>query len=997
MKSFISIIILFILSSFFAHAQFYTVGDDPGSLKWYRIQNRNYSVIYPEGLDSLAYIYGNNLEKYRIPLSYSSGFAPGQMTRTRMPVILHPYNAQSNGVVVWAPKRMELFTSPEPYAPEPMPWEQMLAIHESRHVAQMQIGLSHVFRPFNWIFGEMWPGAIAGLYLSGWLLEGDAVVAETALSESGRGRTADFLNWYMIAFDNGDFRRYRQWKYGSYRRYTPNEYALGYLFIGGVRYLYDCPDYTARYLHYAARRPYDLWFQNTIAKSISGKKMNDLFDEVVDFYHDMWTEEKALRAPFIPSEYAVDRKFRLYTQYAGSVSAPEGIYSLKNSLASSKALVLTDSTGKEKRLSAFASSVSKLDYSPSSGRLYWSESVPSARWSQKVNSKIRYYDIEKGRKRSITSEGKYFNPCVSDSLGLIAAAEYLAAGGSRIAVMDLEGDFISHIDAPDSLQIVELAWSADGLFASGVSEGGYGLYFSHMNGKEPEPLTCILEPEHVRITDLRSSQGKLLFTCDRTGVNELHAFDPGTGDLYRLTSTPYGATDFQFSHDGGTLYYSAMTHDGAILSKTPADSLICSKEDFRNVHVYKVAEKLSEQERTLAGKAAENPGRAYASDTSSFTEPERYRKFPHLFYVHSWAPAYFDYDNVSSFSFDRYYETVSLGAVALMQNHLGTFTANVGYSAHKDPYDKSFWRHSAHAKFTYTGLYPVFEASIDINDRAARNSFLSIQMLNENSYLMSLRSQGTEVPYISGRISTYIPFNFSSGGWYRGVIPRVTWSASNDVYVGKILQSMTASVRAYTMLASAASEIYPDLGIGMEAGYSGYLGLSEYFSPVAYGYIYGYLPGFMPSHGFRLTATGQWQTDRSSIFSSSAVNTLPRGLSSNTAASSYMSRFSSSLKLTAEYAIPVNLGDFNISSAFYVKRAIITPHFDFSLFPGGNLYSAGISAAIEFGCFFWIGTPINIGVTYSYNGGRSFSQMQAAGLGLGRHYVGPVMNISLPQ
>ena len=125
-----------------ASAQFYTTGDDPGSLKWSRIRTGHYDVIYPCGLDSLAGEYALNLEKYRLDVSRSAGYAPGEYTRTRMPVILHAYNAQSNGVVVWAPKRMELFTTPQAYSPEPMPWIQNLAIHESRHVAQMQQGMS---------------------------------------------------------------------------------------------------------------------------------------------------------------------------------------------------------------------------------------------------------------------------------------------------------------------------------------------------------------------------------------------------------------------------------------------------------------------------------------------------------------------------------------------------------------------------------------------------------------------------------------------------------------------------------------------------------------------------------------------------------------------------------------------------------------------------------------------------------------------------------------
>ena len=202
-KKFWCPILLVLLSSAASYAQFYTTGDDPASVKWYRTDTETYRIIYPEGLDSLARVYAVTLEKYKAAAGRSAGYVPGEWTVGRIPVILHAFNANSNGSVAWAPKRMDLYTSPQAYGSEPMPWTDMLAIHEQRHVAQMQAGLSGAFRPFGWVLGEMFNGFVAGIYPSTAFLEGDAVVAETALSSSGRGRTGDFLNYYMIAFDNG--------------------------------------------------------------------------------------------------------------------------------------------------------------------------------------------------------------------------------------------------------------------------------------------------------------------------------------------------------------------------------------------------------------------------------------------------------------------------------------------------------------------------------------------------------------------------------------------------------------------------------------------------------------------------------------------------------------------------------------------------------------------------------------------------------------------------
>lgn len=125
-------LIVTVLIPFTASAQFYLTGDDPGKLKWYSIETDNFSIIYPEGSDSLARVYGYSLEKFRIPVSRSTGY----LNKGRMPVVMHAYNA-ANGSVAWAPKRMDLFTIPSPYAPEPMPWSTMLSVHEGRHVTQM--------------------------------------------------------------------------------------------------------------------------------------------------------------------------------------------------------------------------------------------------------------------------------------------------------------------------------------------------------------------------------------------------------------------------------------------------------------------------------------------------------------------------------------------------------------------------------------------------------------------------------------------------------------------------------------------------------------------------------------------------------------------------------------------------------------------------------------------------------------------------------------------
>ena len=103
------ITLILLLTPFTASAQFFVTGDDPGKLKWLSIESENFKIIYPEGNDSLAYLYGRNLERFRIPVSRSMRYlpcGPDNPFNHKMEIVLHTYYG-NNGSVAWTPKRME--------------------------------------------------------------------------------------------------------------------------------------------------------------------------------------------------------------------------------------------------------------------------------------------------------------------------------------------------------------------------------------------------------------------------------------------------------------------------------------------------------------------------------------------------------------------------------------------------------------------------------------------------------------------------------------------------------------------------------------------------------------------------------------------------------------------------------------------------------------------------------------------------------------------------
>lgn len=973
-----------------AMAQFTPGGGEPARLRWYRIESPNYRVIYPSGSDSLARTYAESLERFRAAEAPTIGLLPGGLHHRKTSVILHALSGKSNGSVIWAPSRMDLYVNPQPYGSDPYPWASQLAVHESRHLAQMQFGYRGAFKPFGWILGEMWQGALAAVYPNQALLEGDAVVAETALTLSGRGRTADFLNYYMTAFDAGDFRDWYRWRYGSFRRYAPDHYALGYMTIAGMRYFYDAPYFMKDYFLQVTEHPLRIGGLQKTVKNISGKRFRDTYVDIMKSFHSIWKEEAAARAPFMPSDQVTPAP-SWYSEYTGTVFADGRHYVLRKAIDRPVTLATVLPDGSLRDAGAFSGSASRLRFSPGRHRLYWSETVSDIRWSQKQKSVIRYMDTSDGSRHDLTSEGKYYNPYVSPDESRLSAVEYRPDGESRIVVLDAgDGAVLHGISMPDSLQATESAWLGDKIYFFAVSGHGFGIY------AVPEDCSArpeeIIPPAVVKLRTINAADGCIEFVSDLNGVNEFYRLDPENRRITRLTSTPYGGEDFCLNDRGDSLYYSAVTHEGRLIFRTAVSDLKPVEADFSAPHRYPVADGLSAQERE-AGSFDDMDAEVEIS------APERYGKLSHLLRLHSWAPVFVEYNSIRSQSMDMDFSPVSLGAMGFFQNDLGSFYGYAGYSARKDPFGSS-WKHSLHANFTYNGFYPVIEASVDFNDRNARQIYRT-DVTDGNMTASGTTSRLTEAPYAEGELSLYVPLDFSKDGWRRGLVPQLRYSLCNDflntsaaqlAYSGYFegdgtmhlfpsftgvsggrnipVQRLSVSVRGYSMRPVASSQTYPSLGIGAEIGASVRPGLLSVYNPSVYVYLYGYLPGFVPRQGLRLTAIVQHMHEGDGIFGENVVSCVPRGCSAEMR-SSFSSQSPTQFKLTADYMIPVYVGDISfLSPVAYIKNFELGPFADFSYNGKSSLFSAGMSVTARLANFLWIPFGGSAGIRTGVCSGR---------------------------
>ena len=199
------------------------------------------------------------------------------------------------------------------------------------------------------------------------------------------------------------------------------------------------------------------------------------------------------------------------------------------------------------------------------------------------------------------------------------------------------------------------------------------------------------------------------------------------------------------------------------------------------------------------------------------------------------------------------------------------------------------------------------------------------------------------------------------------------------------------------MLNTANSQVYPRWGIGAEIGASSRLDAYKVFSPMGYAYTYGYVPGFMRTHGMKLTAMWQTKLREDSPFSQQVVDILPRGLNSNPSLGSHLSLYNSNLvKVTADYAIPIYIGELSIAGGLvYIKRLCLTPHADYTRAGNTDLFSVGSALTLDLNGIIWIDWPVSIGATYSYSGIGDYNLIKTqTGIDMKPHHFGFIFNVS---
>lgn len=873
-------LICLLLLLFFAvasSAQFYISGQEPAWTKWQQIETNKFKVIYPKGYDSLAFIYANHLEKSVLQVSNTLKHNP-----RKFPVVLRTQNAMPNGFVSWAPKRMEIVTN-YPSDSDSETWLKGLSVHETRHVVQIDKLNKGLLRVGYFFFGESAVGVSAAL-VPLWFFEGDAVFAETALSNGGRGRQADFLEPFRTHFfENGKSKySYDKWLMGSYKNNIPNHYQLGYLMVGYGNELYGS-EMWANAIDLTSYLPFTFFPYYFSIKKDTKLSRKRLFDNAFAFAGKHWEETRekdSLEVLNILSPLPKQYTEYLYPQQLNDST----IFALKTTLTKTPVFVaISIKTGKEVKIHLPGYIVGKPSFN--NGTILWAEYSTHPRFGEISYSDI-YYLKSKGAVR-ITKGKRLFNPIITQS-GKIFSIGSDSNGCAAIFEVSLNGEIEKVLDLC-GLEAKEIACGNgnDLLIRATNNEGNLILRYKNLSEK---PDT-ILGPVHFDINNITSVGSQIYFTASAKSVENMYSINYFNDSILYHGSSTYGLN--YISHFNDT---TIIASSNILTGKTP----ILVNLNGLKANEYWQEESLLYQNGITKFKE-ESFTNAASINKVYTTKP--YRGIKSLFKVHSWAPFYYNPSEAASGDVLAY-----PGVTLVSQNLTSTLASSIGYS-----YNKT---HGYHAQVDWMGWYPVISVGVDFGNEFPQNTG------GPNSVIPTYRSDLKKQVYVGIRV----PLTLSSGAYYTQFTPGVYYSYNNNYLWNNEISAYNKSTQQANLYSSfyrlkrmAYRDLRSSLGFYIYASKVQALTARNVLgnSFLAKGSIY--LPGIFSNHSVLINS----RFEKHEIKRNSNTNgeIMPRGFNNNIEYDSYKS-------VSINYSFPLLYPDLNIGALAYFKRIFINAFSD---------------------------------------------------------------------
>lgn len=887
--------------SFNAIGQFYDNGQDPFIVNWQWLETENYRVIFPDGMQQKARIYG-----YYLELAHKNASKTLHASPKVLPVIIHNYTSITNGEVGWAPRRMNLYTvSGQDNAYQP--WEQHLTVHEVRHNFQLT-KLNQGFTKFlGFAFGEIAAGAVLGLHLPMWFIEGDAVAYETGTGSAGRGRDADFYKSLQAQLDAYGAYSYPKAIFGSYKDYTPGRYELGYYLVAKARTKYNDPMFWDDVMHTVATRP---WHPNPFSKGIKDKtglsERNFYFSALADLYNTRHKKTK-------------DKPN--YTNYYNPCRTKCGIVTLKTDYKNIPRFVETNASGHDHILT-YPGTLLNYTFDGNDSLLIWNEYRPT-RFAHLNYNNIVVYNRLNGKKKQLTTKSRIYASRLSPDAKRIVSVEFDANLHWLITLRDIEDGRILQTFTFNN-QVITPVWSPDAnrvLFIE-ISDQGKSLGILDIKSGQ---ISWILKNQRLDISYPRWGDGFLLIrgTYQNTSNYFKYRFSDKKWQVVSNVAYRSGAGNIA----GDWFYFSNYTASGYVIDSLPVNHAIRQLQPA--IYSDELSEKIASQEQLIN----------FEIPDSIRYKVHNYNRLAHLFHFHSWSPLAMRVNQ----------EKVGLGVSLMAQNDLSTSFLEMGYHYRKD----LGGYHEYYLSYDYKGFYPIIRL---------RNSFYTYRYQKPDAddipRDLNYRVNRTQ-------INVQLPFIFTKGVFTQnlyltaGTFFNYAYYESTPYFITKTSYFNSFSGRFYftNLRKRSVQDLYPKWGQMLNVYYEkAPFDTVNNYNFAAQAQLY--FPGILPTHSMQ--CYGGYQKMKEADIAYMDELLFPRGVISPD--------FTQIKTARVSYALPLLYPDLNLSEVLYIKRVQTQLFFDYANYTASTghkvVKTTGFELTTDLHAMRFI-APIHTGLQYA--------------------------------
>jgi hypothetical protein len=902
-------------------------GPFPRDISWMQINTDTLRLVFPIELEQQAQRIAGMIHHIAENDTLNFGKNTGKID-----VFLANRISRSNGFVRYAPYHSKFFTMAPQYPfLGTIDWLDGLTIHEYRHVMQLNGGTKGITKLLKYSLGETYWAMAMNLAVPDWFFEGDAIMQETALSYSGRGRMPEFRVHYNSIRDMERPFGYEKMRCGSYRDVVPDHYSLGYELVhyGTVRYgpqLWEqCFEDAVKYkrIFYPFSRSLKAQTGYSTRRFYREAIRKDQIEALkVDSYDNSFTEDITIGKKLEFYSYPKFRNGKLYAIRSSYDEAPRIVeIDHENQYAEKKVIPVGYQFGR---------------YDTNGRILVWSEVNNHPRRDYVSYSNIYLHDLETKKTRQLTKKQRYFSPVISpDSIHLAVneADEYM---NYAIVILDIKtGEKKLRLPNPGNYFFRETGWRDAGrLIAVGSSNNENVLMEINIADGTSEML---FNPIINAITDIYVADEKVFFTsyvAGESGVQELFYFDLNSRNIFRHDLIYKYGTNMPALSSDGQLAYCEKVFNGTSLNIRKEGW----KSDFSpdNTLLNNIKMALSDDEQYIFGKA-----RMVDFENDHNYAVTKYNNTYKMINFHSVYPLIDHPVYRLDFLSEEYLERLGVSLSPY-------FNAN----------DNSY---GLETRVDYGEFYPV--VSVGIDNRFNRLTFVNTDSIQER------------IRYNTSILNTSVglPLSYNKSNFRTIINPRIGIAARKhygqsdriksdiDPQINMFFSYSRIKRRSYRSVQPTGSLLFGSAIYNIQDP-GKYLGITA-------GLNY-YLPGIAKNHGLGIRASFMYNNTNNpgSVFgNASSTYYYARGYGYRE-----ISKTAASMKLS--YSLPLIYPDLALGSIAFLKRIRTNLYFDIDYLNSHTnarrkQRSAGAELMFDNVYFRTIEIPMGIGFDYKFDPG----------------------------